>query len=228
MKRNLKSLILITVIVTSVFIGGCSLGRKEKVDTQNNMVNPKENIIEHVEDNNDLEEGQFDFQRYESIISEEETPYVLINEDGEKVYLDEMSPEVIALSMAVVKYGEAMHNIDYETATGLEEYDLLTPELQQAFTEEDASQMLLEFYEKYKIKKEFIGIESYNYMEFNKDEAIVDVDYAFMCTNVEGIEGYEVGVVYYVPTKLKYKLVDDRWLMDEVLEIGEPYYYEEE
>jgi hypothetical protein len=187
-----------------------------------------EKILEEYEDALIVKKNDGTIEVYESIEVEEETPFVKIKKNGEKVYLSELSPEVIMLSKAVAEYGKALNDIDWETATGWEGYDLMTPEGKKGYEEDNIEQIALDFYKTYKIKRKFLGIESFNYVEFNGDEAIVDVDFAFMYENVENLANYKVGKPYYAPVKLRYKFINDQWLMDEMLEARQIYSYEEE
>ena len=260
MKRNLSVILLIIVIIISMVIGGC--GQKEKNDGENasnhtdvETQDPGNNDNEEKQDEETKEEENLNgeipkiileehkdsliikkedgFVVYESIEVEEETPFVKIKKNGEKVYLSEMSPDVIMIMEAIVEYGKAIFDIDWETATGREEYHLLTPEAQKSFEENKVQEVALEFYRKYKTKIRFIGIEKYNLIEFHVnqngivDEAIVDVDYAFEYENVENLANYVAGKTYYAPERLRFKLVGDKWLVDELIESRQRYSKEE-
>ena len=134
---------------------------------------------------------------------------------------------------AIGEYGKAIFDIDWETATGREEYHLLTPEAQKSFEENKVQEVALEFYRKYKTKIRFIGIEKYNLIEFHVnqngivDEAIVDVDYAFEYENVENLANYVAGKTYYAPERLRFKLVNGKWLVNDTIESRQRYSKEE-
>jgi len=259
MKRNLSVILLIIVIIISMVIGGC--GQKEKNDGKNasnhtdvenqdpgnndneekqdeetkeeekpNEEIPKE-VLEEYEDALIIKKEDGTIEVYESIETEEETPFVKVKKNGERVYLNGESPDVIMLLKAIAEYGKAIFNIDWETATGREEYHLLTTEAQKSFEKENVEQVALDFYKTYKIKCEYIGIEKYNLIEFyvneTVNEAIVDVDYAFVYENVENLANYVTGETYYAPEKVRFKLVGDKWLVDELIESRQRYRKEE-
>ena len=233
MKRNLRTLLLVAILVTSILIGGCGLIGKDEANNQDSQDSDKAgietgNILPEDDDVKSFEEDDFEFQKFESVISEEETPYTLIKDDGEKVYLSETSPEVVALTMAVAEYGKAICNVNWETATGREGCDLLTPEGKKNYEEEGVEQIALEFYNDYKVVMEFLGVEKYNFIEINGDIAIVDVVYSFVYHNVEDLANYKPGITYYAPEKMRFKLIDGKWLMDGRLESRQRYFYEEE
>lgn len=241
MKRNLIIVLLIAILVLSTFLTGCNMARNGNL---NNDINDIEDSVDEVHETPEVPEpiedeenedssnkfgkDEFDPSKYESIISEEETPYTLIKDDGEKVYLSETSPEVVALTMAVADYGKAIWNVNWETATGREGCDLLTPEGKKNYEEEGVEQIALEFYNDYKVVMEFLGVEKYNFIEINGDIAIVDVVYSFVYNNVEDLANYKPGITYYAPEKMRFKLIDGKWLMDGLLESRQRYFYEEE
>lgn len=241
MKRNLIIVLLIAILVLSTFLTGCNMARNgnlnndindivdsvDEVDETPEVPEPTEDE-ENEDSSNKLGKDEFDPRKYESIISEEETPYTLIKEDGEKVYLSETSPEVVALTMAVADYGKAICNVNWETATGREGCDLLTPEGKKGYEEEGVEQIALEFYNDYKVVMEFLGVEKYNFIEINGDIAIVDVVYSFVYNNVEDLANYKPGITYYAPEKMRFKLIDGKWLVDRMLESRQRYSYEEE
>lgn len=187
-----------------------------------------EKILEEYEDALIVKKNDGTIEVYESIEVEEETPFVKIKKNGEKVYLSELSPEVIMLAEALGKYGKVMYDVDWEKFTGWEAYDLLTPEAKKKYEEDGDAQLAVDFYTKHKVKSKFIGIESYNSIEFSKDEAVVDIVFSFVYENVQDLANYVVGKTYYVPEKLRYRFIEGQWLLDEVIEIGQFYSYEEE
>ena len=79
MKRNLRTLLLVAILVTSILIGGCGLIGKDEANNQDSQDSDKAgietgNILPEDDDVKSFEEDDFEFQKFESVISEEETP----------------------------------------------------------------------------------------------------------------------------------------------------------
>lgn len=221
MKKGLL-LLLVLILIAAVFIG-CN--KNEDIVEPSNIEDLPEDAPD-IEDVPSIEDIPADEAAV--ITTEEETPFVMVQEDGSQVYLDEESPNVIKLQMAVAKYGELEENIDYRTVDGKEIYPILTEEGQKGYEEADMPDKAIDFYNKYKIVQSFAGIEKYDSVVFEGDTAIVDVDVAFVYEEVENLADYEIGTTYYIPKTLEFKIVDGEWLLNMDLDTGQIYHVADE
>jgi hypothetical protein len=208
MKKILLLVLVLTLAITA--LTGCS--KKEEVGGFENTPD--------IEDIPSIEDIPADEAAV--VVSEEETPFVMVQEDGSQVYLDEESPNVIKLQMAVAKYGELSENIDFNMVTGKEYFEVMTEEAKNRYTNEGIEQLAIDHYGKYKIIKHFEGIK-YNSVKFQEDTAVVDIDVAFVYEEVENLADYETGVTYYAPQTLEFKIVDGEWLLSGELDHGQIY-----
>ena len=209
MKKILLLMLVLTLAITA--LTGCS--KKEEVGGFENTPD-----IEGIPSIEETKIDKDDF--YES---EEETAYTMVQEDGSTIYLQEESPGIVKLQMAVAKYGELEESIDYRTVDGKEIYPILTEEGQKGYEEADMPDKAIDFYNKYKIVQSFAGIEKYDSIVFEGDTAIVDVDVAFVYEEVENLADYEVGRTYCIPKTLEFKIVDGEWLLNMDLDTGQIY-----
>lgn len=216
--KKVLYLLLTFILVFSLI--GCKKDT-DLVDT----VGENKNIPQKIEDIPKLE--HIDPSELESVISEEETPFTLVK-DGKEVYLDENSPDVIRLMMAVAEYGEKSETIDYKTTDGRGYYNILTEEGKKSYDEANMSEESIKHYNEYKIVKHSMGIEKYNFIKLEEDTAIVGVDIAFLYENVENLANYVTGKTYYKPKTLEFKLIDGKWLLNKDLETGGIYHYGED
>lgn len=215
MKRKIM-LLTILIIIVSVSLMGCKKGTK---DSSSEPEKIKEEDIVEMDDilASDLE----------SVISEEETPFTKVMEDGETVYLDESSPEILTVEMFLAEYGKAKFNVDYKEHDGRELVDFLTPEALEEFNKNERDKDAVEAYKKAKLVENFIGIHEIKSIEFKNNTATVDVDFVSVYDEIKA-KGYEVGTYYYKPEKLLLKLIDNNWKVQAFLEVGIPYYLDEE
>ena len=208
MKKITLMLLILTLAVTA--LTGC--GKKEEVGALEN--------VPDLEDIPTIEETKIDKDDFYE--SEEETAYTMVQEDGSTIYLQEQSPGIIKLQMAVTKYGELSENVDFNTVTGKEYFEVMTEEAKNRYTNEGIEQLAIDHYGKYKIIKHFEGIK-YNSVKFQEDTAVVDIDVAFVYEEVENLANYETGVTYYAPQTLEFKIVDGEWLLSGELDHGQIY-----
>jgi len=180
MKRGFKAILAIITIISILIVGRCGLIRRDNSQDDNGqtgVVTP-EPVDVDVDDNNEQDSNEQNeepdkpededspnfWEMFESVVSEKETPYVKIKENGERVYLAETRPEVVMLTQVVAEYGRALNDIDWETTTGWEGQELKTPEAQKRYEEDGINEIALDFYKTYKIKRKFLGV-TYNYVE---------------------------------------------------------------
>jgi len=214
MKKGLL-LLLVLILIAAVFTG-CN--KNEDIVEPNSIGDLPEDAPD-IEDIPALEDTKVELKDFYE--ANEATIYTMVKEDESVVYLQEESPGIIKLQMAVTKYGELSENIDFNTVTGKETYPVMSPEAVKSYEAEGVPKTSAEHYKKYGIIKHFTGVEKYNSVEIDGDTATIDVIIAFTYDKVENLANYIPGKTYYRPQVLEFKIVDGEWLLNKPLEFGQ-------
>ena len=203
-----KNLILLgLVIVLSFTVTGCK----------------KTEVKEPVKDDIKVEDVVVDDT--ENIISENETNFTKVGEDGKLIYLDEESFDVELVRRALAQYGRDRYHLDYKTATGEEVTRNYTERYKKEFLENGEHTNIKNIYNENKLVEVFLSIKKIDFIKFegNKAEAKVTFLTMYEEQEIDKARGWESNVPYHKPETLTLELVDNEWKIDSHIEFGEVY-----